>query len=86
LAILFGLSFYVRRRIGVALWRRIHRWTILVFALGLAHTIGAGTDAQATWLIVLLALAAAPVALIGGLRLIGLERGAATPKRSPRLS
>ncbi len=41
LAILFGLSFYVRRQIGVALWRKIHRWTILVFALGLvAHDRG----------------------------------------------
>ncbi len=74
LAILFGLSFYIRKQIGVALWRKIHRWTILVFALGIIHTIGSGTDAQAAWLIALLALAAAPVALIGGLRLIRLER------------
>ena len=72
LALLFTVSFYVRGRIGIKLWRKLHRWTIVVFGLGLAHTLGAGTDSGSTWLIALLALAAAPVALIGGLRLIKL--------------
>ena len=36
------LSFYVRSRIGVRAWRRLHRWTLAVWALGLAHTLGLG--------------------------------------------
>lgn len=80
LAALFTLSFYVRKRIGVALWRKLHRWTIAVFALALVHTIGSGTDARSAWLIVILALVAAPVALLGGLRLTKRERRVAIPR------
>jgi methionine sulfoxide reductase heme-binding subunit len=50
LAALLGLSFYLRRRIGPRLWRRAHKATILVYALGVAHTLGAGTDAASPWL------------------------------------
>ena len=45
LAVFLGLSFYARRRIGVKRWRSIHRATIAVWALGVIHTLGAGTDA-----------------------------------------
>ncbi|CAN5558104.1 hypothetical protein BH10ACT11_BH10ACT11_06780 [soil metagenome] len=69
LAVVLGISYYARKKIGVALWRKLHRLTILVFALGIAHTIGAGTDGRAAWLIAMLGLAAVPVALLGGLRL-----------------
>ena len=72
LALLFTVSFYVRERIGIRLWRKLHRWTIVVFGLGLVHTLGSGTDSGSTWLIALLALAAVPVALVGGLRLVKL--------------
>ena len=34
LAALLGLSFYARRRIGAKLWRKLHRATVLVWALG----------------------------------------------------
>lgn len=50
LAALFGLSFYVRKRIGPRLWRKAHRFTIVVYVLGVMHTLGAGTDAQSPWL------------------------------------
>lgn len=46
LAAALGLSFYARRRIGPRLWRRLHRLTALVYVLGLAHALGAGTDAR----------------------------------------
>ncbi len=49
LAALLGLSFYARRRIGVRLWRRLHRATILVWVLGAVHTLGAGSDAGTPW-------------------------------------
>lgn len=44
LAFLLGLSFYLRRRIGARLWRQAHRATIVVYALGLVHALGAGSD------------------------------------------
>jgi methionine sulfoxide reductase heme-binding subunit len=50
LAALLGLSFYARRRIGPRLWRRAHKATIVVYGLGVAHTLGAGTDAASPWL------------------------------------
>jgi len=50
LAAILGLSFYVRRRIGPRLWRRAHQLTVVVYALAVAHTLGAGTDATTAWL------------------------------------
>lgn len=41
-----GLSFYVRRRIGGKRWRQMHRATVVAYVLGLAHAIGAGSDAS----------------------------------------
>ena len=50
LAAALGLSFYARKSIGPRLWRRAHRLTIAVYALAVAHTLGAGTDATTPWL------------------------------------
>ena len=50
LAALLGLSFYARRRIGPRRWRQAHKATIFVYILGVAHTLGAGTDASSPWL------------------------------------
>ena len=41
-----GLSFYIRRRIGGKRWRQLHRFTVAAYALGVAHAIGAGSDAS----------------------------------------
>lgn len=49
LAMALGLSFYARKRIGAKLWRKAHRATVVVWALGLVHALGAGTDASAVW-------------------------------------
>lgn len=46
-AALLGLSYYLRRRIGARLWRKAHRATVIVYALGLAHAFTAGSDASA---------------------------------------
>lgn len=61
LAAILGLSFYARRRIGVRTWRWLHRWTLAVYALAVAHAIGAGTDGRTTWMLAMLALLSAPV-------------------------
>lgn len=49
MAALLGLSFYIRKRVGPKLWRKAHRATVVVYALGLVHALGAGTDASAVW-------------------------------------
>lgn len=50
IAAVLGLSFYARRHVGAKLWRKLHRATVLAWALGVAHTLGAGTDAGERWL------------------------------------
>ena len=75
LAAIITLSFYVRSWIGTRAWRRLHRWTFAVYLLGLTHTIAAGTDAGATWLLAMLTIATLPVLVAGAHRLITLDRG-----------
>ncbi len=50
LAVLLGLTFYARRRIGAARWRRAHRLIAVVYVLGAAHALGAGSDGAGPWL------------------------------------
>jgi sulfoxide reductase heme-binding subunit YedZ len=81
LAALLGLSFYVRRRIGARLWRRLHRLTVLVYVMGLVHTLGAGTDAGAPWLRAVLAATVAPIAGLLTVRVARGRRRAGAPRR-----
>jgi sulfoxide reductase heme-binding subunit YedZ len=53
-------SFYVRRWIGPRTWRWLHRWTVAVYILALAHVIGAGTDGRSPWMLALLTTLVAP--------------------------
>jgi methionine sulfoxide reductase heme-binding subunit len=80
LAALLGLSFYVRRRIGTRLWRRLHMGTLAVYALCVAHTLTAGTDAGTLWLRSLLLITGLPIVALLAPRLL---RGRA-PVRRPR--
>jgi sulfoxide reductase heme-binding subunit YedZ len=75
LAALLGLSFYARRRVGAKRWRTLHRATPLVYALGLAHTLGAGTDAGTPWLRAFMIASALPISALLVLRLAGGRRG-----------
>lgn len=74
LAALLGLSFYARRRIGVKLWRRLHRATVLVWALGVVHTLGAGSDAATQWVRAFVLLPAIPIAYLTVLRILQSHR------------
>src|SRR3954451_5814462 len=67
--ILLGLSYYARGRIGPARWRRLHRFTALAWVLGLAHSLGEGTDAGKTWFLVATAIVAVPGAAMLAARL-----------------
>jgi methionine sulfoxide reductase heme-binding subunit len=55
-----GLSYYARARIGVQRWRRLHRFAALAWLLGLAHSLGEGTDAGQAWFLAMLAVVAVP--------------------------
>ena len=79
LAMLLGLSFYARRRIGARLWRKAHRATVLVYVLGLVHALGAGTDASTPWFRWWVVLTAPP---IGGLFVYRVLSGRAKRARA----
>ena len=79
-----GLSFYARKRIGAKRWRKLHRLTILVYVLSVAHTVGAGTDAAQPWLRAPLVASGAAVLFLFVMRALPRERApAATAGRAP---
>ena len=61
LAVILGLSFYARKRIGTRTWRSLHRFTILAYLLALGHVIGAGTHGRTWWMLALLTIVTAPI-------------------------
>ncbi len=73
LAAIVGLSFYVRRWIGVAVWRWLHRWTLAVYLLAIAHTLGSGTDASSPWLLAVLGVTALPAVFAATYRVLPAE-------------
>ncbi|UUY05757.1 ferric reductase-like transmembrane domain-containing protein [Svornostia abyssi] len=86
LAVLLGLSFYFRKRIGAKRWRSLHRATLLVWVLGVAHTIGAGTDGQSTWMLAFVGVSTAVIVPLLVLRMRGprpVRRPAAPRPGSP---
>jgi DMSO/TMAO reductase YedYZ heme-binding membrane subunit len=65
-----GLSYYARGRIGVQRWRTLHRFAALAWILGLAHSLGEGTDAGQSWFLASVAIVAVPaLTLLLGRRL-----------------
>ena len=70
LAAILGLSYYVRRRIGGRLWRKLHRATVAVWVLGIIHTLGAGSDASAAWLRAIVLVTGIPIVYLTLLRLL----------------
>jgi ferredoxin-NADP reductase len=70
LAAILGLSYWVRHRIGARLWRKLHRATLLVYVLAVAHTLGAGTDAGEPWMRVLLLATGAPIFFLFLMRML----------------
>jgi methionine sulfoxide reductase heme-binding subunit len=68
--LVLGLSYYVRTRIGVQRWRRLHRFAALAWILGLAHSLGEGTDAGQAWFLAMIALAVVPAMLLLVARLL----------------
>jgi sulfoxide reductase heme-binding subunit YedZ len=67
---LLGLTYYLRRYIGAARWRSVHRLTALVWLAGLAHALGEGTDAGQPWFLVMLATVVIPALMLLAVRLV----------------
>ena len=61
---ILGVSYYFRTRIGVARWKRLHRWTALAWVVGIVHSLGEGTDAGTTWFLVCTAIAVVPALVL----------------------
>lgn len=80
-----GLSYYARERIGQARWRALHRFTVLFWALGVIHTIGAGTDAGTIWYAILLVVLVVPPLIMLPARMAAADRrqAPARPSRTP---
>ncbi|HTX32777.1 MAG TPA: hypothetical protein VMD09_15445 [Solirubrobacteraceae bacterium] len=75
--IILGLSFYMRKHIGLNRWKVIHRSTAVAWLLGLVHCFTEGTDAGRTWFVALILGTAAPALILLTVRLLR--------RRQPRL-
>ena len=84
-AALLGLSFYVRRRVGAKLWRKLHRATVLVWALGVVHTLGAGTDAGSPWLQAVMVATGVPIVVLFAVRMLRGGKRRSRPAARPRV-
>ena len=69
--LLLGVSYYARRWIGPQRWRRLHRFTALAWVLGIAHSLGEGTDAGQTWFLAMTAIVVLPAIALLLLRWLG---------------
>jgi sulfoxide reductase heme-binding subunit YedZ len=74
--VLLGLSYYARARIGPARWRRLHRFTALAWVLGIAHSLGEGTDAGTTWFLAMTAIVTIPALVLLAVRMLSRPRAA----------
>lgn len=87
--VLLGLSFYVRKRIGQARWKVIHRFTAVAWLLALVHTFAEGTDAGKAWFVGLMLVSAGPALMLLAVRHLrpgarsARERVPATPRARP---
>ncbi|MFL5846621.1 MAG: hypothetical protein ACJ762_18210 [Solirubrobacteraceae bacterium] len=78
LLVLLGLSYYVRTRIGVARWKRLHRWTLLAWVLGIGHALNMGTDAGSPWFLLSAGAVVVPALVLVLLRFSGASQSTFT--------
>lgn len=80
---LLGLSYYARTKIGVQRWRRLHRFTALAWALGVAHSLGEGTDAGQSWFLAMTAIVVVPALVLLAGRWLTARSGSAPTNAQP---
>jgi hypothetical protein len=56
----------------------MHRWSLAVYVLGIAHGIGSGTDGLSLWLVAIVVATGIPVVLIAFYRYMPSEEPAAS--------
>ena len=83
LAAIVGLSFYVRKWIGTQTWRWLHRWTLAVYVMSVAHTLGSGSDVRSLWLAYIVLVTTAPILFLTVFRLLPAERKARKARPQP---
>ena len=66
--VFLGLSYYVRRFIGAARWRNLHRLTVLAWLAGLVHALGEGTDAGQIWFLAMIGIVVVPAVALAFVR------------------
>jgi sulfoxide reductase heme-binding subunit YedZ len=71
LAVILGLSFPLRRRIGQRRWLVAHRFTLVAYGMAVAHTLVAGTDAASAWVFWPLLGSVAVALALTGARIMG---------------
>jgi methionine sulfoxide reductase heme-binding subunit len=69
--IILGLSYYARARIGQQRWRTLHRFTALAWILGVAHSLGEGTDAGEAWFLIATGIVVLPASALLVTRMSG---------------
>lgn len=69
--LILALSYYARGRIGVQRWRKLHRFTALAWLLGIAHSLGQGSDAGETWFLAMTAIVVVPAIVLLLVRWLG---------------
>lgn len=75
LAVVLGPTYYLRRRLGTRRWRFAHRFTVVVYALGVWHTFLYGSDLHfAGPLRVVIWAAQIPIAALFAARLLAPSR------------
>jgi methionine sulfoxide reductase heme-binding subunit len=72
--VILGLSYYARKQIGAARWRKLHRLTAVVWLGGLIHSLGMGTDAGQVWFLAMTALVAVPALALLAVRVLQPRR------------
>jgi sulfoxide reductase heme-binding subunit YedZ len=78
------VSFYLRPLVPYRAWRALHYATFGVFAMALAHGIGAGSDTGVAWAQGLYVIGGGLVVALGAVRLVRAATG--TPRRQARAS
>lgn len=75
-AALLSLTFYARRRIGVKLWRRLHRFIVVAWLLSAVHFLGAGSDGGRPAVVAAVAALGGVIAALLALRIARPARAA----------
>ncbi|MGN6871359.1 MAG: hypothetical protein ACTHMY_23425 [Solirubrobacteraceae bacterium] len=83
---LLGLSYYARRYVGAARWRKLHRFTALAWLAGLVHALGEGTDAGQVWFLAMIAVVVVPALALLATRLARSGSASTVPVPAPQTS